>query len=264
MNTRQIGIFTALALAASAARTASADSPWGVSVYGGDAITEAGSLRSPHTFGVPDLGALDPTLSGTSGTLGIDKLKYNDLYHRTFDTGLELNYSFSDNLQSFGRFNYEALDGRTRRVGTLTADPLITGAEPVRASFADQDNKSLEFGSRYFWTTGTEWAPFAGFSLGATRLDSVRANFVVPNTLIDVHNVQFTRPATVFSQSVETGVEYNPSRNFGVRFSVDASHMGDQPSARDPDAAELGFDSTHDAKDRWSFPVAIAASYHFG
>ena len=53
----------------------------------------------------------------------------------------------------------------------------------------------------------------------------------------------FTRPATVFSQTVETGVEYNPSRNFGVRFSVDASHMGDQPSARDPDAAELGFDS---------------------
>jgi hypothetical protein len=264
MNKRHVGIFTALALAAGTARVASADSPWGVSVYGGDAVSEAGSLRSPHSFTFPDLGELDPTLSGSSGKLSVDKLKYDDLYHRTFDAGVELNYSFSDNLQSFGRFGYESLNGATRRVGTLTADPLITGAEPLRASFADQDNKSLELGTRYFWTTGTEWAPFTGLSLGATRLDAVRANFVVPNTLIDEHNVSFTRPATVFSQSVEAGVEYNPNRNFGVRFSVDADHMGTPPSARDPGLSELGFDASHDAGDRWSFPVAIAASYHFG
>lgn len=264
MNTRTAGLFTALALTAGAVRTASADSPWGVSVYGGDAVSEAGSLRSPHSFALPDLGTLDPTLGGTPGTLSIDKLKYDDMFHRTFDAGIELNYSFSDALQSYGRFNYESLDGQTRRVGTLSADSLLTGAEPLRARFADQDNKSLELGTRYFWNTGTEWAPFTGLALGATRLDSVRANFVVPDTLIDMHNVSFTRPATVFSQSVEAGVEYNPSRNFGVRFSMDADHMGDQPSAHDPAAASLGFDPGHDAKDRWSFPLAIAASYHFG
>ena len=52
MNSRQIGFFTALALAAGArAHCERSTSPWGISVYGGDAMTEAGSLRSPHTFG---------------------------------------------------------------------------------------------------------------------------------------------------------------------------------------------------------------------
>jgi hypothetical protein len=267
MNSRTVGLFTALALAAAAARTASADtpaSPWGISIYGGDAITEAGTLRSPHTVPLTDLGTLDPSLSGTPGTIGVDKLKYSDLYHRNFDTGVELNYSFSDALQTYGRFDFESLDGRTRRIGTVSAEPLIGGAEPLRARFDDQDNKSLELGSRYFWATSTDWKPFAGFSLGATRLDAMRADLVVPDTFIDAHNVRFTRAATVFSQTVETGVEYNPNPSFGVRFSVDADHLGDQPAAHDAQLAEFGFDPGHDAKDRWSFPVAIAAAYHFG
>lgn len=252
MKTRTVGLFTALAIAAGAARTASADSPWGVAVYGGDTITQAGSLRSPHTAVTTDL-----------GTLSLDKLKYDDLFHRTFDTGIELNYSFSDNLQTFGRFNYESLEGRERRVGTFSTD-VLPNREPIAARFANQDNKGFELGTRYFWTTGTAWEPFAGLSLGATRLDAVRANFVVPDTAIDVHNVRFTRPGTVFSQSLETGVEYNPNSSFAVRFSVGADHMGEPPSAKDPALSELGFDSTHDANDRWTFPVAIAAAYHFG
>jgi hypothetical protein len=263
MKTRIVGLFTALAIAATAARTASADSPWGIAVYGGDSINQAGSLRSPRTLTTPDLGTLDPNLSGATGTLSLDKLKYDDLFHRTFDTGMELNYSFSDNLQTFGRFNYESLDGRERRAGALSTDALAN-REPLVARFADQDNKGLELGTRYFWTTGTAWEPFAGVSLGATRLDAIRANFSVPDTLIDVHNVRFTRPSTVFSQSLETGVEYNPNSSIAVRFSVGADHMGEPSSAHDPALSELGFDSAHDANDRWTFPVAIAAAYHFG
>jgi hypothetical protein len=76
--------------------------------------------------------------------------------------------------------------------------------------------------------------------------------------------VRFTRPATVFSQSLETGVEFNPNTNFGVRFSVDADHMGAPPSARDPMLSDLGYDAAHDAEGRWTFPVAVAASFHFG
>jgi hypothetical protein len=92
----------------------------------------------------------------------------------------------------------------------------------------------------------------------------MRANFLTPDAAIDVADVRFTRSATVFSQSVETGVEFNPNSTFGVRFSVDADHMGDPPSARDPALSALGYDAAHDAEGRWTFPVAIAASYHFG
>jgi hypothetical protein len=264
MSTRNFGILASLALIAGA-RAANADNAegsWGVAVYGGDTVTEAGSLRSPISTTIPDLGTVNPALSGTSGTLSLDKLKYDDLFRQSFDTGLELNYSFN-NLQTYTRFSYDELDGRTRRVGFLSTDAL-GGSEPLRARFADEDNKSLEIGSRYFWPTGTAWQPFAGVALGATRLDAIRANYLTPDAAIDVANVRFTRPATVFSQSVETGVEFDPNTNFGVRFSVDANHMGDPPSAHDPALSALGYDASHDAEGRWTFPVAIAASYHFG
>jgi hypothetical protein len=267
MNTRQAGFFTALTLVAGAtsvARADTADSPWGVAIYGGDAVTQEGSLRRSFVPTPANLGALDPTLIGATSTLSHDRLDYNDIYHRTFDAGIELSYSFSDNLETYGRFGYESLDGQTRRAGVLTSDAFGTGGEPLHARFADQDNKSFEIGSRYFWNTGSSWAPFAGLALGATRLDPISANFSVPNTLIDEQNVRFTRPSTVFSQSLETGVEFNPSRNFGVRFSVEADHMGEPSSARDPTLSELGFDAGHGANDRWTFPVSIAAAYHFG
>jgi hypothetical protein len=265
MNTRHVRFFTALALMAGARATyaETVDSPWGIAVYGGDSVNEAGSLRSPFTATVPDLGKLDPALAGTSGQLSLDRLHYDDMFRRNFDAGLELNYSLNDTVQAYGRFSYESLDGRTRRVGALTTDVLASG-EPLRARFADQNNETLEIGSRYFLPTGTAWQPFAGVALGATRLAAVRANFSVPDTAIDLSNVRFTRPGTVFSQSVEAGVEFNPNRNFGVRFSVDADHMGEAPSSRDPVLSELGYDASHDAQGRWSFPVAIAASYHFG
>ncbi len=265
MNTRNVGILASLAIIAGAraANADTAESPWGIAVYGGDSVTQAGSLRSPLATTIPDLGTVNPAFSGTSGTLSLSKLRYDDLFRHNLDTGLELNYSFSNNLQTYTRFSYDALSGRTRNVGFLSTDAL-GGSEPLRARFADEDNKSLEIGSRYVWPTGTAWQPFAGVALGATRLDAIRASFLTPDTAIDLTNVRFTRPSTVFSQSVEAGVEFNPSRSFGVRFSVDADHLGTPQSARDPALGALGYDAAHDAEARWTFPVAIAASYHFG
>jgi opacity protein-like surface antigen len=264
MNTR-LGVFTALALAAGAARVASADtdSPWSVAVYGGDSVGESGSLRSPGATTLPNLGTRDPALNGVGGTMRFDKLDYEDIFHRRFDTGLELDYSLSENLQTFGRLGYDALEGQTRRAAFFSTETGSPG-EPLRARFADQDNKSIELGSRYLWPTVSAWQPYAGLSLGATRLDAIRADFSTADGGIDMHNVRFTRPATVFSQSLEAGVEYNPSRNFGVRFSVDADHMGVPQSAHDPALTGLGYDTAHDAEGRWSFPVAIAAAFHFG
>jgi hypothetical protein len=266
MNPRNVGILASLAIIAGA-RAANADtpadSPWGIAVYGGDTVTEAGRLRSPLSSTIPDLGALNPQFGGTSGTLSLDKLRYDDLFRQDFATGLELNYSFSPNLQTYGRFDYATLDGETRRIGFLSSD-VLGGSEAVNARFHDEDNKSLELGTRYFWPTGTAWEPFAGIALGATRLDAIRANFGTADRAIDLTNVSFTRPATVFSQSLETGVEFNPNTSFGVRFSVDADHMGAPPSSRDPLLSELGYDAAHEAEARWTFPVAIAASFHFG
>ena len=266
MKSRHAGLITALALAAGVARSASAaspDSPWGVAIYGGDSLSETGELRKPSTATFTDFGTVDPSLSGASGRFDSERLSYDDIFHRRFDTGLELNYSFSDSMQTYGRFGYESLNGQTRTLGTLETDVLGTST-PIHARFGDDDNKSLEFGSRYFWHNSTAWEPFAGVALGATRMESIRATLDSPDAGITAREVRFTRPATLFSQSLETGVEFNPSRAFGVRFSIDASHTGTPPSARDPALSAIGFDAAHDADARWTFPVAIAATWHLG
>src|SRR5690349_14424627 len=127
MNPRNLGILASLAIIAGA-RAANADtpadSPWGIAVYGGDTVTEAGRLRSPLSSTIPDLGALNPQFSGTSGTLSLDKLRYDDLFRQDFATGIELNYSFSPNLQTYGRLGYATLDGETRRIGFLSTAAL--------------------------------------------------------------------------------------------------------------------------------------------
>jgi hypothetical protein len=233
-----------------------------MSIFGGDSVAVSGKLRSPTSGLVTDLGTFDPALTGDSGALSLDKLHYDDLFRHRYDTGVELGYSFSDSLQSFGRFSYDGLEGRSRRIGTLQSDGL-SAAAPLDARFANADNMSLDLGSRYFFTTGSMWRPYAGASLGVTHLDAMRASLTVPDTAVDLKNVRFTRSGDVFSQSLETGVEYDPSTSFGMRLSVDADHFGTPRSAHDASLAELGFDSAHDAQGRWAFPVALAATYHF-
>ncbi len=138
MKYRSVQILTAAAVIAGAARTASAadqSGAWSLSIIGGDSIGETGSLRSPVRTTITDLGSLDPTLAGASGTLSFDKLKYEALFKRRYD--------------------------------------------------------------------------------------------------------------------------------FGVRLSLDANHFGTPPSADDTRLSGLGFNAGNDAQSRWSFPLAIAASYHF-
>jgi hypothetical protein len=263
MNTRHVRILAVLALAGGAARSAyAADSPWTMSIFGGNSISTRGALRPPGTGSITDLGTVDPALTGNAGALSLDRLRYQDLFRHRYDTGAELGYAFSDNLQSFARFSYDGLTGRSRRIGTLQSDGLSAPA-PLDARFSDADNLSLDLGSRYFFSTGSAWRPYAGAALGVSHLDAMRATLTVPDTAVDLQNVRFTRPSTVFSQSVETGVEYDPSSSFGVRLSLNADHVGSPRSAHDPALASLGLTSAHDAQSRWAFPVALAATYHF-
>ena len=269
MNTRHVNLIAAATLIAGAAGRAcaatqgddQADNPWSLSILGGDSVAVTGSLRSPSTASIADLGAIAPPLAGATGTLSLDKLRYEDMFRRRYDTGLELDYSVDTNLQAYGRFGYESLGGRTSRVGTLSSESLAT-SDPLSARFSDADNMSFELGSRYYWQMPGNWRPFAGAAVGATHLDGIRATFTSPGTDIDLQNAQLTRAGTVFSQSLETGVEFNPATNFGLRLGVNADHTSSPHSADDPSLTALGID-TDDNHGRWSFPLSIAANYRF-
>ena len=266
MKFRSMQILTAFTVVAGAARVAMAAEPagaWSLSISGGDSISESGSLRAPMSATLGDLGALDPGLTGESGTLRLDRLRYDDLFRSRFDTGLELDYSFSDNLQTYGRFDYGSFDGRTHAIGSLT-DTALDNSAAIEDQFADADNLSLQFGSRYLWSTGLDWRPYAGFALGATRLGEMRATLTRTDFSAVIPDFRFARAGTVFSQSLQTGVDYTPNTAFGLRFGVDADRVGKPPSGDDPRTSELGFGPSSEAHSSlWSFPVSIAANYRF-
>jgi hypothetical protein len=271
MNIRNRNRFTTLALAAGAlgatlpaARADEQERPWSVSVFGGDAFGVTGSLRQSGQSALDDLGTLDPTLAGASGSLALDRLRYEDVFRRRHDLGAEVAYNFNERLEGFGRVTYDALTGRNVRIGALASDALPNAA-PVDADFGDAYSWDLALGARYYLPTGAAWRPFAGATLGATRMDAITASLDVPDTAIDLQQVRFTRKATVFSQSLEAGIEYAPAGSFGMRFALDAEHVGSlPPSAGDPALTELGIDTAHDAASRWSFPITLTASYRFG
>jgi hypothetical protein len=267
MKLRSMQILTALTVVAGAARVATAAqpvSPWSLSISGGDSISESGSLRAPMSTTLGDLGALDPALTGEFGTLRLDRLRYDDLFRSRFDTGIELDYSFSDNLQTYGRFDYGSFDGRTRAIGSLS-DTSFGSPAVIEGHFADADNVSLQFGSRYLWSTGSDWRPYAGFALGATYLDEMRASLTSTDFSATIPDFRFARAGTVFSQSLQTGVDYTPNTAFGLRFGIDADHLGKPPNGDDPRTSELGFGPSSEAHSSlWSFPVSIAANYRFG
>jgi opacity protein-like surface antigen len=244
MNTRiRYCIFVALgSLAASAAQAATPDSPWGVTLFGGGAVAENGSLRMPN----------EGTLGGQA--LHGNRLDFDDLYNDRFQAGAELSYDLRPNVEAFGRFSYESGDGRVRPIGTLAA-------QPIEARFADQDAWTLDVGSRFYFGTGETLRPFAGVSLGATRVAGIKASVALPE---EGQEVRFSRNGTVFSQSLEAGLQYAAMRNLDLRLSLDATHFGSLPAPRNPTPLEAELETRHSASEPWAFPVSIGAVYHFG
>jgi len=260
-------LLSAVALATAAVQAAHAaddkESPWSLSVLGGSAVGFTGSLRTPEITSIPDLGNLDPGLAESSGSVTLNNVLYDDIFRHRHDIGFELGYTFSPHVEGFGRVTYEGLAGQTTAIGSLSSEAL-SSPQPLMASFGDANSWSLEVGSRYYWPTGSAWRPFADIALGATRMDALTASLQVPGTTIDLPDARFTSADTVFTQSAGGGIEYAPNRNFGMLFAVNAEHMGSLQESNDPALEELGIDTTHDAGDRWSFPITLTASYRFG
>lgn len=265
MNSRHLKVLSCFALCAGSVAgvsSAAEGGPWSVAVYAGDAFSGSGTFRNPDTAAIANLGTFDPKLAGNAGTLRLDKLRYHEAYHNRFSTAVELGYALNENLQLFGRFGYDARQGRARDIGTLSSAAL-TSPQQVVAHFDNSDSRGLEAGARYLWTATPEWHPYVAVSLGATHTDDINARLDVKNTGIDIRQVRFAQSGTTFSQSFETGVEYDPSPRLGLRLSVRANHIGTPPSARDPQLTALGFNSGDDAGSRVDYPISIAGVYRF-
>ncbi len=263
MKLRHAAILSGLAFAAHGVTSVeAAEKPWSFSVYVGDSISGTGTLRKEKHVTVPTPAAIDPRLAGGTATVAIKKLDYEDVFNNRYGVGLELGYSRNDHLFFYGRANYNARQGRSRDIGSLSSTAL-PGEHVIRAQFGDSDSQSLEAGIRYLWLDDSKWRPFVGLALGATHTDDVKASLSIEGTALQHREVLFARSGTAFSQSLETGLEYNPNRRLGVRLSVRVDHVAEPQGDHNSTLDALGFRSKDQAYSRYTFPLAVAAVYRF-
>jgi hypothetical protein len=69
----------------------------------------------------------------------------------------------------------------------------------------------------------------------------------------------------VFSQRLETGVQYSPMNNFDVRLTAAATHAENGRPSGDPNLAMLGLaeDNRSLVRGHWDFPAEVGAVWHF-
>ena len=111
-----------LAVFAPVARAQEADNPWKMEVFGGDSIGMRGSLSSPLSVALPNAGTLSPSLEGESAALGLNRMRFDDIFHPKYSAGTELSYALNPDMQAYGRFGYDSFRGDTRNVGVLTTE----------------------------------------------------------------------------------------------------------------------------------------------
>jgi hypothetical protein len=199
---------------------------------------------------------------GADGPTTFNHLGLEDMYAHSYDAGAEFDYAVDSHLQAFARGAYSKLGGADQRIGMLFSDSQ--GVQKIDARFGDANTKEVDLGARYLFGTGETWRPFFGAAIGETRLSGKSAMVGEPGGA-PTTRVELSRPSTVFSQRLETGVQYSPMRNFDVRLTAAATHDENGRPSGDPNLAMLGLteDNRSIVRGHWDFPAEVGAVWHF-
>jgi opacity protein-like surface antigen len=255
MNSRYAvsGLFAAACVAAAAAAHAESFAQRGSLVlFGGGNAEMPGSFRGQT---VPFESTNPP------GTTVYDDLRFEDAYDHRYTLGAEYDYALSPQLAAFGRFGYSTFDGTNHVVGEFTSSAVES--HPVRAEFHDTRTREFDVGARYSFAPEARFHPFVGLALGAEHLSAAKAKFLNVNDL-GATDVVLGEAETVFSQRLETGLQYLPASNLGLRLSVAASHVNADTKSSDPNLALVGLENTSgEVRDHWEYPVELGAVWKF-
>ena len=195
------------------------------------------------------------------GTTVYDDLKFEDAYDHRYTLGAEYDYAVNRQLTAFGRYGYSTFDGTNHVVGEFTSSEVQS--HPVRAEFHDTRTKEYDVGARYNFKPDSEFQPFVGLALGADHLSATKAKFLNVNDM-GATDVVLGESDTVFSQRLETGLQYLPASNLGLRLTVAADHVNADTRSSDPNLAQVGLESTEgEVRNHWDYPVELGAVWKF-
>jgi hypothetical protein len=233
---------------------------WVTTFMAGSNFIENGSFNPRVSANIADLGAIDPTLGGVSGTAMIGHLQFRDAFRTGPSFGIETGYMAQSNLEPFARLSYSQMRGRNQEIGILTA-PALASPTAIRGNFDDMNSWALDLGTRYFMSdTGTMRTYVAGY-LGADRTDALRAHYQVAGMAASPSE-ELLPQKTRFDAGVEGGLAWQVSDNADLSLSVGAQYV-DTRSEDSNAFAPLGIEDVRFTDPRWSFPVNLGVDFRF-
>jgi hypothetical protein len=253
MTSRSISLFVAIALAGgtAAAQAVPLGGHASLELFAGANVGLPGSFRTGS----------ESTTTPAAGAASYNDLKFSDAYDHRYTGGAELDYAFDERLSAFARAAYSQFDGTDRVIGSYIASGA--GGVPITARFGDNSMRQLDLGARYTFAPGARFRPFVGLGVGAAELSATRA--VVDNVAGGgTVSAELGRANTVLEERMEAGLQFSPLRNFDLRLTAAASHLGGQRPSSDPNLVVLGINSPHgDVPGRWDYPAELGAVWHF-
>lgn len=260
MRTWLIVPFSAL-LATSAHAAGPEAGRFSMSVIGGVDMPLSGDVHEGAVAPVPDLGPLNPALSGVAAELRIGARSHDRIYDLADTYGLEFAYAFDENRELFGQVRQTRAGQGSVQVGGAYVPAL--GVElPVYGTFSAYEALSAEVGYRWYFGTAGSARPFVAARVGAFRTDAISATFEIPDGGITIADAPFYESGWSPTGGLDVGVIVPAGETFSVTLTGGLRYIAD---LKDDDSAigGLGLGGINDTGSRFSVPVTLAARWDF-
>ncbi len=146
---------------------------------------------------------------------------WDDAFDLPYRVQAELGYAVGSHVELFGRFSYNAADGRTTDGGFISV--IGVGTLDLRNRWDDYRAYGGEVGLRYlFLSKESRVRPYLSLSGGATRVDNIDVRVTAANTIANItagdvlYDGKFYGNSTVATGSVLAGLEVRVARCFSV------------------------------------------------
>lgn len=232
-----------------------------MSVFGGVDMSVSGDVHTGATAPVPDLGPLNPALTGVSAELRIRSRSHEQIYDLATSYGAEFSYGLSENAEAFGQLRYTEADEGTVQVGGAFV-PALNTTLPVYGTFSKYKALAVEGGYRHYFMSPGATRPFIAGRLGATQTDDIRATFNIPDAAISIEDAPFTEKKWAVSAGVDVGVLIPVNDSFSITAQAGVRYVDDL-EGDDSAISGLGLGSINDTGKRVSVPISIAARFDF-
>lgn len=231
------------------------------SVLGGIDTPVSGDVHDGAIVDIPDLGPLNPALSGVNAQLRIGSRSHEQVYDMATVVGFNLTWGLSDRVELFGEARETRASAGTVQVGEAFV-PALNTALPVYGTFSRYEAWSAEVGVRWFFMEANYARPYVGARIGGTETDDIEATFAVPAADILIPDAPFYEKKWRLSGGLDVGVHIP----FNERVSLNAEtgvRWVDDLRGDDSVIGGLGLAGINDTGRRISVPLTLALRWDF-